>query len=219
MERRGPLVHRAVRFGSLALLVAGILLLLANILPALSYSGFSATRTLLQSFGDPSQSPLAIVFDLVIVAFGIFLILGAWLIWSGLPVRGSRTVGLLLLMIGGLSAVLLGAFPSGSPQNVANINGAVTTALFVASGLALLVLTLAMLRDRRWDGLRLYTLLSGIVVLVSFFLYHQGYVGALGPGGAERVALAALTLWLFAIGTRLVRIPVYSGRFPTSTAF
>jgi hypothetical membrane protein len=214
MERRGPLVHRAVRFGSLALLFAGLLLVLANILPALSYSGFSSTQTLVQSFGNPSQSPLAIVFDLMIVAFGIFLILGAWLIWSGLPPRGSRAVGIVLLMIGGLSAVFLGGFPSGSPQDVANINGTATIAFFVAAGLALLILTFAMLRDRRWDGLRLYTLLSGIVVLASFILYHQGSGSPLGPGGAERVGLAALTVWLFAIGTRLIRIPVFSGRFP-----
>ncbi|MFZ0699676.1 MAG: DUF998 domain-containing protein [Thermoplasmata archaeon] len=218
MERRGPLVHRAVRFGSLALLGTAILLVLANILPALSYSGFSVTQTLVQSFGDSSQAPLAIVFDLLVAAFGIFLILGAWLIWSGFPARGSRTVGLLLLMITGLAAILLGAFPSGSPQNLVNLNGSAASALFVAAGLALLVLTLAMLRDRRWDGLRLYTLLSGIVVLVAFLLYHQGYNGALGPGGAERLAFAALTVWLFVIGTHLVRIPVYSGRFPTPTS-
>lgn len=218
MERRGPLVHRAVRFGSLALLVAGVLLLLANLLPALGYTGFSPAQTLVQSLGDASSSSLGIVFDLLFVLFGVFVILGAWLIWSGLPSRGTRTVGLLLLELTGVAAILVGAFPAGSPQSVANINGTLTKVLFLAAGWALLALTLAMLRDRRWDGLRLYTLISGIVILVSFLVYHQGYYAIVGPGGAERVALAALALWLLVIGTHLVRIPVYAGPLRTPTS-
>lgn len=218
MERRGPLVHRAVRFGSLALLAAALLLLLANVLPALSYSGFSVTQTLVQQLGNPGASPLAILFDLLIGIFGALLIAGARMIWSGLPARGSRNVGLTLLMIAGAAAILLGAIPSGSPLNVAPLNGNAVVILFVTAGLSLLALTLAMLRDRRWDGLRLYTLLSGAVVLAAFIVYHQGYSGALGPGGAERIGMGALTLWLWVIGTHLVRIPVYAARFPTSNA-
>lgn len=218
MERRGPLVHRAVRFGAWALLAAGLLLLLANVVPVLSYSGFSAAQTLVQQFGNSAHSPLAVLFDLLIAAFGISLILGAWLIWSGLPSRGSRAVGLLLLMITGIAAIALGAIPAGSSQNIGDVNSAVVAVLFIAAGLGLLALTLAMLRDRRWDGLRLYTLISGALVLVAFLVYHQGYSGALGSGGAERVGLAALTLWLWVIGLHLVRIPVYSARFPTTTA-
>jgi hypothetical membrane protein len=202
----------------LALIAAGILLLLANVIPALSYSGFNGAQTLVEQLGASSNSPLALVFDLLMIVSGIALILGAWLIWSGLPPRGSRTIGLLLLMIAGVAALAIGAFPSGSAQDVGGLNGSLTIVLFLAAGFSLLILTLAMLRDRRWDGLRLYTLLSGVVVLVAFLLYHEGLSGALGPGGAERLGLAALILWLFVIGVHLVRIPVYSARHPGSTS-
>ncbi len=78
--------------------------------------------------------------------------------------------------------------------------------------LALIVLAVAMFQDARWDGLRAYSLFSGVLGLVATVLFLVGTDLGLGPGGMERLIVAPLLLWLIVGGARLLRFPQYAPR-------
>lgn len=222
-ERRGPLVHRSVRHGSILLVLASVQFIVANVVTQIGYgASYSLSQNYISdlgavncgSFGGSGSfpghyacSPWHDVFNFSIVVMGLLIILAAILIQTAFPARRSRTIGLGLLALAGVGAIGVGL----SPEDV-NITVHSLSALlaFAGGGLALIVLGFAMLRDTRWDGFRAYTLLSGLVDLVALLLFvTKTYLG-LGVGGMERLVVAPVLLWAIIVGIHLVRIPTYA---------
>ncbi|MCI4330062.1 MAG: hypothetical protein L3J80_04255, partial [Thermoplasmata archaeon] len=81
--------------------------------------------------------------------------------------------------------------------------------------LALVLLALAMSRDTRWQGLRFYTFLSGVVTFAALVLFATNRYFGIGPGGMERVLIAPILLWGIVAGVHLARLAVY---VPSSTS-
>jgi hypothetical membrane protein len=221
-ERYGPLVHRSVRHGAYVLIVGVLVFLVGMIVTQIGYgSSYSLTHNYISDLGAVNCgvlsghyydggyvcSPWHLAFNISIVIMGLLLILGVILIRTAFPPRTTRTVGLLFLALAGIGAIGVGLSPEDVNIQVHTLSAAIA---FVLGNASLLILALAMFRDTRWDGFRAYTLLSGLVGLVAFFLfYFKVYLG-LGVGGMERLIVAPLLLWALVIGIHLARIPTYA---------
>lgn len=210
MRRMGPLVHRSVHYGAIGLIIAGAIFVVVNAVLPFGYSGFSITANSIGDLGNAAHTSWAWAFDVGMIAFGLVGLAGGFLVWTAFPLKTSRTLGLLLMEAAFVGAIGVGAFPQGSSWTLGSLGSIPTAVLLLGGALALLFLSLAMLRDTRWSGYRLYTLLSGGIGLVAIALLWSGISGSLGPGGLERVALAPFILWLIVAGIHLARIPTYS---------
>jgi hypothetical membrane protein len=218
-ERYGPLVHRSVRHGAY-LYIAGVLIfIVAMIVTQLGYTGtsYSLTGNYISDLGAAHCgtyhtnlyvcSPWHDVFNVGIVLMGILLILGTILLRTAYPARGSRTLGLALLVLAGFGAIGVGLSPEDVNLTVHTISAATA---FILGNLALIVLAFAMFRDTRWDGYRAYTLFSGLIGLIAFLLFYTKVYGPLGVGGMERLIVAPLLLWALLVGIHLARIPTFA---------
>lgn len=206
----GPLVHRSVHYGALGLILAAVVFIAVNLIVPLGYSGFSLTGSSIGDLGDASQSAWSWAFDAGAIAFGVIGLVGAFLVWTAFPIRTSRTLGLLLVELAFIGAIAVGGFPHGAWWSISSFPAVPVDILLIASAFGLVLLSFAMLRDTRWGGYRLYTLLSGLVSLVALVALWASAWGPLGPGGLERLAIAPFLLWLLVAGTHLARIPTYT---------
>jgi len=211
-DRLGPLVRRSVHVGAVVLAAGAAQFVLAMAVVQSQYPGYSLTANYISDLGNTNNSKLWYVFSASIIAFGLLTLLGIWLIRSAFREKTSRTLGLGLLMAAAVGAILVGCIPENVHPGIHQLAAGWT---FLASGLGLTVLTLAMLRDTRWDRLRLYTLLSGLVTLAAIAVTASGRYGALGVGGIERIVVAPVILWSLVAGIHLARIPTYA---PTGAA-
>jgi hypothetical membrane protein len=222
-ERRGPLVHRSVRHGAIALAVGAAQFVVANIVTQIGYGpSYSITGNYISDLGavhcglfDGSGSyaghyacsPWHDVFNVSIVLMGLLLILGVFLIQTAFPPRRSRTIGLGLLALAGVGAIGVGL----SPEDVnITVHSLSATLAFLGGGLALVVLGFAMFRDTRWDGFRAFSILCGLVGLVALGLFVSKTYAGIGVGGMERLIVAPILLWAIVVGIHLARIPTYA---------
>jgi hypothetical membrane protein len=222
--RFGPLVHRSVHHGSALWLAGALQFVVAMVVVQLSWTGahpYSLTQNYISDLGNtgcgdwPSGtthyvcSPWHLVFDVSSVVLGLLIVLGAFLVRTGFPMRRSSKVGLGLVGIAGLGSIGVGL----APENV-NVAVHVGSAgmIFLGGSLALVVLAIAMFRDTRWNGYRAYTLFSGLVGLIALALFQTGRYLGLGAGGMERLVAAPLLLWLILVSVHLLRFPQFAPR-------
>jgi hypothetical membrane protein len=215
MAPRGPLVRRSAHSGSTLLVAAALQFVAAMVLVQSRYGGYSDASNAISDLGNSSHSPWAILFNVSVIVLGLGGIAGTLLVRSAFPARRTSRIGLGLLVLAFLGAVGVGCFPEGSPHGLHTLVSALT---FLAGGLGLLALSFAMLRDTRWAGYRLYTLVSGVVSLGAFValaVASDALTRAGAYGGVERIVVAPLLLWAGLAGVHLLRIPSYapSGRF------
>jgi hypothetical membrane protein len=218
-ERYGPLVHRSVHHGAMLYILGVVIFIAAMIITQLGYTGtsYSLLNNYISDLGAAHCgiyhssiyvcSPWHDVFNVGIVLMGVFLIFGTILMRTAYPARGSRTLGLALLVIAGFGAIGVGLSPEDVNLTVHSISAATA---FILGNLALIVLAFAMFRDTRWDGYRAYTLFSGLVGLIAFILFYVKIWGPLGVGGMERLIVAPLLLWALLVGIHLWRIPTFA---------
>ncbi len=223
VERRlGPLVHRAVHHASALWLAGSLLFIVAMVVTQVGWSGppaYSLSRNSISDLGNTgcgpfpgSTSPGSVLRGTTSStaprsSLGSSSRSGRSSVRTGFPSRRSSTIGLGLVMLAGAGAVGVGLFP----ENVHTaIHGVATEVAFLPGSLALIVLGFAMFRDTRWDGLRAYTLFSGLLGLVATALFSFGDDLGLGPGGMERLIVAPLLLWLIIAPLHLLRIPQYA---------
>jgi hypothetical membrane protein len=225
--RYGPLVHRSVHHAAILWIVGIVVFLIGMVVTQLAWTNpsYSLTQNYISDLGAvncgyfPSGSthyvcsPWHDVFNASIIVMGLFLILGVLLIPTAFPARGSRRVGLALLVLAGIGAIGVGL----SPEDVNRTAHYLSAFLaFAAANFALIVLGLAMFRDTRWDGYRAYTFLSGIVGLVALGLFGAnawtwgGFWGDWGVGGIERTIVAPVLLWAIVVAVHLLRIPSFA---------
>ena len=208
------MVHR----GAILYVVAVLQFVAAMAIVQVGFGGYSDVANPVSDLGNSSLSHWSIVFNVSIVLLGILGVAGTVLLRHAFPARRTSLIGIGALVLGFLGAVGVGLFPEGSPHGLHTIFSAVTSFM---GGFGLLVLSFAMLRDTRWAGFRLYTLVSAIVTLGAF-----GALAADGSrltdaglfGGVERVVIAPLLLWAVVAGIHLLRIPSYSPE-PAVTAW
>ncbi|MCI4318392.1 MAG: DUF998 domain-containing protein, partial [Thermoplasmata archaeon] len=114
------------------------------------YPGYSDFGNYVSDLGS-SNSPWAWLFNDSIRILGLLTLGGAYLLFRAFPRRTSSRLGVALLMMAGVGAIGVGTFPEGSPELGGGIHSLVSLVTFLGSALSLIVLSLAMLRDTRWD--------------------------------------------------------------------
>lgn len=220
-ERYGPLVHRSVRHGAILWIVGVIVFIIGMIITQLGYSGTPSYSLLNNYISDLGAincgyyhdnnlyvcSPWHLVFNVSIVVMGLLLIAGTILVRTGFPARGTRTLGLAMLVVAGIGAIGVGLSPEDYNLTVHTLSAATA---FIVGNLALVVLAFAMFRDTRWDGYRAYTLFSGLIGFIAFILFYVKVWGPLGVGGMERLIVAPILLWALLAGIHLARIPTFA---------
>ncbi len=199
MAAETPLVHRTVRSGGILLVVASLQFVVAMVLVQSQYPGFSLSATRVTALAG-APSPWGSVFSASLVVLGLLSVFALLLVWSAFDSRPTRSIGLFLLIAGSACAAAFGLaslLSAGSVGTWARYVGA------PAVGLGLLVLPFAMHQETRWRASRIYTLASGVLLFVAAGLYASGMYLGLGPGGMERLALAAAVLWPIVEGAHI----------------
>lgn len=220
--RLGPLVHRSVHHGSSLWLVGVLQFLVAMAIVEIAWTGhpaYSLTRDVISDLGNtqcgpwPQStstdvcSPWHDLFNASAILLGALVILGAVLVRTGFAPRRSSSIGLALVALAGAGTIGVGVFPENVNLTVHSLSSLVA---FLLGNLALVVLGFAMLRDTRWDGLRAYTVISGLFGLVASGLFLGHVYAGIGEGGMERLIVAPLLLWLAASSIHLLGIPQYA---------
>ncbi len=190
------------------LVVASVQFIAAMIAVQLRYPGYSDLTNYISDLGG-AHSPWAVVFNGSVIVLGLLTVLAAYLLLSAFNRKLSRTLGLGFLGIAGIGAILVGIFPETTTVLHGKMHGIAADIAFIASGLALINLPGAMLRDTRWDGYRAFTFFLGVITLVAIVLYSGGIWGPLGAGGMERVIVAPILLWSIVAGLHLLTLPTY----------
>lgn len=208
MTTFGPLVRRSARFGGGVLAFGSVQFVVAMVVVQLYYPHYSDTANYISDLGS-SSSPWAWLFNDSVRFLGVLAILGALLVRSAFASKTTAHLGLGALVVAGVGGILVGTFPENSTWPFSGIHSAVSLLAFAGSGVALLLLALAMSRDTRWQGLRAYTFLSGVLTIVALVLFATGRYLGLGPGGMERLILAPILLWAVVAGVHLARLAVY----------
>ncbi len=215
MERIGPLVHRAAHRGALLLIASAVVYLAGIGISASVLSRFSPNVTTLAELGTHSVSSLSYAFVAAGTLSALLGFVGALWIWTAFPARSTRTIGLIALEVGfvGQMASSLSGGVGWARNPIAQ--DAFLVVFYGAISVSMLILALAMLRDPRWGGFRLYTMISGFVSLAGTILTARNGAGPLSTGGAEWIAIAPWLAWLIGVGVHLLRFRVYS---PTISA-
>jgi len=222
--RRGPLVHRTVHHAAYLLLGGVVAFFLGNGITQWAWDYYRSSPTpvysLLSNYisdlgaihcgsfsGRYVCSPGHLVFGGFIVLMGLCLLLAAPLLKTAFAARRSRTIGLGLFGVAGIGAMGVGFFPE---DFIPPVHVASAVLAFAGSNLAIIVLAFAMMRDTRWDGYRLFSVVCGLVGLVALILLGVRAWGPLEAGGMERLIVAPVLLWATVVGVHLARIPTFS---------
>ncbi len=208
MPGLGPLIPVRARQAGAVLVVGSLQFILAMIVVQLKYPGYSDLTNYISDLGG-AHSPWAVVFNASAIVLGLLTLLAAYLLLAAFNHRLSRTLGLGFLAIAGIGAFFVGIFPETSTALGGHAHGLFADIAFIASGLALINLPGAMLRDTRWEGYRAFTFLLGVITLLAIVLFVAGRWGPLGPGGMERLVVAPILLWALVAGIHLLSMPTY----------
>ncbi|MEM0129105.1 MAG: DUF998 domain-containing protein [Thermoplasmata archaeon] len=149
-------------------------------------------------------SPWHVVFNVSIIGMGILLAAGTVLVYSAFRPGVARVVWFVLFLVAAAGSIGVGLFPE--DVNI-TAHGLSAVAAFAGSGLALVLLGAGIYRDRRWDGLAIYTIASGLLGLIALVLFLEQIYGPLGVGGMERLIVAPVLLWAIVASVRILRMP------------
>ena len=143
-------------------------------------------------------SPMHLVFNFGIILHGALVILGVWLTRSFWAPGIVASLGLVLLALGGVGTMVVGAYPL-DHHMVVPILGAVTA--IAAPGLGLLLLA----RGQRQftPALARWSLAVGLLVMLAGLGHALGGL-PFGRGTMERLAVWPQTLWFASVGTTLL---------------
>ncbi len=206
MAARGPLVPRAARRAAGLLLLGVVEFTAAMAIAQAGFPGYSDISNAISDLGNSAKSPWYLVFNVSIIVFGLVGLAATWLLRTAFRPKTSPRIGLVLLGAVFAGSIAVGVFPEEVRPTIHGLAAAVT---FLGAGLALLFLALGMLRDTRWDGLRLYTAISGAITLGAIGVLFSSLTSSGNFGSIERIVVAPGLLWMAVASIHLARMPVY----------
>ena len=208
-------VGRSVRWGGLLFAVGVVQFAVAMAWVQTRYAGYSLLTNYISDLGNTSTSPFPTIFNDSIIVLGVFAFLGVLLGWGGFSRGGPRFVGLLLLLIAGVGAILVGVFPENS---IPVVHDLASLMVFLPGGLALVVLSSGMRKGTSWSSYRDLSAVLGVITLASLAYYAPTQLTntTWDPGLIERLIVVPILIWGFVAGVRLARLPRFSASAPTA---
>jgi hypothetical membrane protein len=142
-------------------------------------------------------SPLHADMNGSFIALGVSMMIGSLLIYNEFKESRATAFGFGAMAAAGFGTLLVGLFPENTVSAL-HILGAGLPFFVGNVGLVVLGLKLPVPKP-----LRLYTLVSGAVMLIALALFVAGVYLGLGIGGMERVVAYPQTIWLIVFGMYL----------------
>lgn len=193
-------------WGGLTLVVGCIQFVLAMIVVQLFYAGYSDTLNPISDLGNSNLTSIAWLYNASIATTGVAGLLATFLITSALPRTRIRFVGLGFFSLGNIGLILLGLFPENTTVLGGFAHSLAGQMAFPGYAVAIIAMGFIMRSDPRWKNYSLYNFALGAVSFIAVFLYGSGIYSGVGPGGMERIFLAADLTWLIIFGLRVLRL-------------
>jgi hypothetical membrane protein len=177
---------------------------------SLSYNPISdlGNTSCSQFYGRIVCSPLHPLMNISFIALGLTTLIGSILIYR---IVGLSKLGFTLMGLAGLGTIFVGLFPENTIK-LLHVAGA--TLPFLLGNISMIVLSRALLLPK---SLRLYTLISGVIGLLSLSLLVTHYDLGLGSGGIERITAYPQTIWLIVFGVYVIVVRKTSVRGQKTT--
>jgi hypothetical membrane protein len=170
------------------------------------YPGYSDLQNYISDLGNTTSSPAHAVFNTSIEVLGVLAFVGILLTWNGFPRGANRLVGLSLLLLASVAAIVVGLFP----ENVnPTVHGLASLLVFAPGGVGLVVVGSSLTPSTSWKGWRAPSVVLGAITLLSLLYYvpTQASNSTFDPGLIERLIVAPILIWGFAVGVRFLRVP------------
>jgi hypothetical membrane protein len=157
--------------------------------------------------GSGICSPLNVVMNISIIILGLAMVVGSVLIFSEFSFSKHRResvaaiAGFACLAVGGLGAILVGAFPEN--VNTAHLHTAGTILAIAFGQLAILILGLVLREIDNW--LREFMLVISLLVLLAGITIAGKHQFGIGGGALERLAQYPESVWLILFGFYISR--------------
>jgi hypothetical membrane protein len=159
-------------------------------------SDLAATRCLIFG-GQFVCSPWHALMNLSFVVLGLTMMLGAWLIPGYFNNERRLLIGFWCIGISGAGTLVVGFSPE-------NVNLAVHQAgaffPFVVGNIGMIVIGIALMKQKGRDWLSIYSITSGAVGFAAAILFSLKVFAGIGVGGMERVATYPLAIWMIVFG-------------------
>lgn len=192
----------AQRVAGVVLTMSGVVAVLGWLTAEALYTGVYSTHADSLSHLGASEPPNSIVvqpsgaiFDGTMVATGLLILAGAWLVQMGL---GRKVVSIPTALLG-VGALGVGVFPLTSP----NEHTIFALIAFLSGGAAVALSSRVTPPPFSYMWLTLGLVSLAAIALGLFFLEWRP-VAALGEGGIERWNAYPIVLWLVAFGSYLM---------------
>lgn len=171
------------------------------------YSNFSNTISDLGVNGFGHGWQYAWMFNSSVIALGVLGFLGLVLLVPTLPRSRLAYAGEVLIAIGTMGAVAVGLFPEPSTALWGQAHDAASIITFFDANVGMLVLGIALRKDRIWEPLSLATIVLGLVSTLTLAFYVAGFLTnsplaywGLQEGGQERIVTFPVLIWAILIG-------------------
>jgi hypothetical membrane protein len=198
--------HSRTYWGGLTLVVGCIQFVLTMIVVQLFYAGYSDTLNPISDLGNSNLSSVAWLYNISIATTGVAGLVATFLMVSVLPRTRIRFVAVGFFSLGNIGLILLGLFPENTLVLGGFAHSLAGQIAFPGYAVAIIAIAFSIRNDPRWKNYGLYSFTLGLVSFVSVSLYGSGTYIGVGPGGMERIFLAADLTWLTLFGLRLIRL-------------
>lgn len=143
------------------------------------------------------------------IANGLFLAIGAVLLWNAWPNKRSGHTAMILICLGGILVAFVGALPWDQYPNAHNTTALLQAVIQWAGMFCLLFALRGAHVARRARALTMICLVISIGGFTLFILaLGAGSTQLLGLGTSERIAFDILTLWGAGMGLLLLKTPL-----------
>ncbi len=162
------------------------------------YPGYSVHANTISDLAAVG-SPTALFFDPAVFAWGLSWLVGAYFLFRG----SGRSRLMVLNMLPGVGVMLAAA----SPENVNVAIHSIGAVIAFVPGAIAVILSYRVIRSQ----LRYFALFLGFLSLAFVAVYFGAYYSplvqqSLGSGGAERIIVYPIVIWMIGLGSYLLAL-------------
>jgi len=195
--------HRVTMFLAL-LAIVGIVDYLLNV--AALHIVRSDVNLVLEPVSNYAVGPYGFLLTAADIGSGLAALALIFGLYLSIAPPGRSYVGLFLFGLYGVSELMAGIFPidvGGEATMVGTIHNIVGNISFFAFPVGVILLSLGMGKDERWQSFRRPALALSIVVVLTVILTILGFNIGIGFGVTQRIANVATLVWMLVVALHL----------------
>ena len=195
--------HRVTMFLAL-LAIVGIVDYLLNV--AALHIVRSDVNLVLEPVSNYAVGPYGFLLTAADIGSGLAALALIFGLYLSIAPPGRSYLGLFLFGLYGVSELMAGIFPidvGGEATMVGTIHNIVGNISFFAFPVGVILLSLGMGKDERWQSFRRPALALSIVVVLTVILTILGFNIGIGFGVTQRIANVATLVWMLVVALHL----------------